>query len=311
MIKRSIAIVLFIVLSGSVSYGWNGHGHMLVAAIAYSRLTDDQKSNVIDLLRDHQDYKAWKNLYKASAQTVDLGTFIVMQAATWPDEIRDTTSPDHQYHRPEWHYITYKMRFPGKAETTLPNPKDEPNVVWAIENARVHIEDKTLSKRERAMYLCWLIHLIGDIHQPLHCASLFSTTYPQGDLGGNKFFVAQKKKGTNLHSLWDGSLGTNDAAGGIRKQATSLVSDYSITEVNTNYNPRAWSLESFKHAVTQGHLNGKLKGSTDKYTAPELPEGYVTDMKALASQRAAWGGYRLGAAIQKLHITPFHDHDGE
>ena len=55
---------------------------------------------------------------------------------------------------------------------------------------------------------CWLFHLVGDVHQPLHTVSLFKTKYPDGDRGGNLVFVRAKRSGAilDLHQLWDGLL---------------------------------------------------------------------------------------------------------
>src|SRR4051794_37148479 len=67
---------------------------------------------------------------------------------------------------------------------------------------------------DKAVALCWILHLIGDVHQPLHCATLYSPQFERGDLGGNSFGVKINGKEYRLHTFWDNALdvvpGTDD-----------------------------------------------------------------------------------------------------
>jgi hypothetical protein len=242
---------------------------------------------------------------------MDLGMFLMMRASTWPDEIRDSANASHEFHRPQWHYVTYEMHFPDSHITTLPDPRQTPNVVWAIDYAKQKVNDQQLGKKERAMYLAWLIHLIGDIHQPLHCGSLYNNSYrgASGDLGGNLFYVIAYGKQTNLHSVWDGSLEGGSDYIAISAQAADLQRSNSRAGVNLALDPRAWSLESFSVLVKTGRMGGQLRGSDRKNDGVALPDGYTSTMKGVAAQRGSWGGYRLGKAIQGLKIPVVPDAD--
>jgi hypothetical protein len=173
------------------------------------------------------------------------------------------------------------------------------------------VNDQQLAKKERAIYLAWLIHLIGDIHQPHHCGTLFDSPYgkPNGDLGGNLFFVVASGKQTNLHSVWDGALGGGSDFTEINQQAGSLQVSNPAKGIALTYNPRAWSLESFNILVKKVRLNGQLKGSTKKGDGVPLPDGYTGGMAGIAMQRGATGGYHLGKTIQGLKITNVPDAD--
>ncbi len=76
------------------------------------------------------------------------------------------------------------------------------------------------------MALCWVLHLTGDVHQPLHTTSLITEQYPlpKGDEGGNKFFirVTPNSSGINLHSFWDGLIIGSDRFQSVRNKATEF-----------------------------------------------------------------------------------------
>jgi hypothetical protein len=74
--------------------------------------------------------------------------------------------------------------------------------LYGIQQSEKTLSDSTTSAQEQALHLSWLIHLIGDVHQPLHCCSLFNSDYPTGDKGGNSFFIKPATKGIPLHSFW-------------------------------------------------------------------------------------------------------------
>ena len=70
------------------------------------------------------------------------------------------------------------------------------------------------SDESRSIFLCWLLHLVGDLHQPLHTSTLISKQFPNGDLGGNLFLVSLKEGGPAvvLHTYWDALLFDKEAA---------------------------------------------------------------------------------------------------
>jgi hypothetical protein len=151
-----------------------------------------------------------------------------------------------------------------------------------------------------------LIHLVGDMHQPLHCESFYGPGYPNGDRGGNDFYVRPAQAGVRLHGIWDGLLGT---AANPRTQwnyAIALDSKFprtSLPELTQDTTPKSWSLESRALAIKYGYLNGQLQGSTDEDTAPLLPAGYTKKAKAVAEKQGALAGYRLADEIQEFLKT--------
>jgi hypothetical protein len=150
--------------------------------------------------------------------------------------------------------------------------------------------------------LSYLIHLIGDEHQPLHCESYFSASYPAGDKGGNDFYVRPATRGVRLHGIWDGLLGTSINPRRQWNYAIELEAKFprsALPELAAHATPKEWSLESRQLAIQYGYLNGNLQGGMGEDTAPELPADYTKQAKTVAERQGALAGYRLADEIRK------------
>ena len=130
---------------------------------------------------------------------------------------------------------------------------------------------------DQAAALSWIIHLVGDIQQPLHCVTLVNATYPkpQGDRGGNLFFVSVAGNTINLHSFWDSlpghSLDMKELTERARDLGTKLPR-VALPELTQAHTALAWSLEGRLLAIDAVYLHGKLPGSHDgKVLPPPLP----------------------------------------
>lgn len=290
------------------AFGWGKVGHMIVAAIAYEKLDEEQRLSVTELLKAHPDFSRWAKGFQTVQGEMDLGMYLMMRASVWPDEIRSEDNPNHKFHRPDWHFISYELRFPNP--TTTPETSVTPNVVSAINRAVDVVNDGDVEPEVRAMFLAWLIHLVGDLHQPLHCATFFSTQFKKGDMGGNLFWVAENGKPQKLHSLWDKSLSKSDedlSITEIKKKAVQLLETNSA--MPSTFDPKSISIESFNLSAQKVHLNGRLLGSKTKTNPPELPNGYVAAMEDLAKSRCLLGGKDLSMMLNKTKL--FFEPDAE
>jgi S1/P1 Nuclease len=105
------------------------------------------------------------------------------------------------------HYINWPFKpenQPASVQIKAPEPV---NILTALaENESVVKNEKDAERK--AIALAWFFHLVGDIHQPLHTAQLFTTDYPQGDRGGNETCVRVSQTGQpmDLHRFWDGVI---------------------------------------------------------------------------------------------------------
>jgi hypothetical protein len=276
---------------------WSGAGHQVIAAEAYRELSPALQKKVLQVLKAHPQYRQWEDSFRGEAGNPEFGLQIFMRASTWPDEIRHAES---KYGHPKWHFINYPLkpsRFPF-----VPDSSPENDILFAIQQCEQNLSNRKASPEEHAVCLSWLIHLIGDLHQPLHCSSLFDSAHPNGDKGGNDFFVKPAAQGIPLHSFWDGLLGTSGKAQSHLNYAIALQSEHprkSLKPLKKARTAKDWSLESRSLAVESVYLHGRLKGGINREAAPDLPSGYTKAAKAVAETQAALAGYRLADEIRK------------
>lgn len=285
---------------------WNGTGHMVVAEIAYDHLSPKTKAAVNGLLLQHRDYGLWMS--EMPAGYTDKPRWAFLKAATWPDDIRKT--PDD---RPIWHYIDLPVAAPGYALTPAQKVIIAPNAQTQILAETALLTAKTATNQDKAVALCWVEHLIGDIHQPLHTTSLFSAQFPNGDKGGNDETLAPGTVDADpleaaahphkLHALWDDLLGAtrdpaeiakiaalleagNDAKG--RRPPVSLVRDLPTWLQGTNalVQPYVYVSETLPMAAT-----GPEKAEVT------LPPGYLVTAHKVANRQITLAGLRLAGTL--------------
>lgn len=299
MRKTVVALLLFVLLlSRLTSLAWSSQGHMTVAAIAFSDLPADEKQRVSALLKHHPDYTKWTNNFSANLSPVDLETFVFMRASTWPDEIRRKGNP---YDHPYWHFVDYPLEPPTFPFKPSPHPTND--VLYGIAQSEKMLTNTNTSDTERAVYLSWLVHLVGDLHQPLHCSMLVTSEYPSGDKGGNSFFVKPGERGVNLHSVWDQALGSSANPRTAYTRAIEVATDHPRTklpELKKDKTVEAWSKEVRDLAIEKAYLRGNLKGSKSANDALPLPDGYTKTMKEVAEKQAALAGFRLADEINRF-----------
>src|ERR1051325_8365085 len=163
-IFRFWACVLVLLCIAS-ALAWNDTGHMTVAELAWRRLSKTERTAIGNLLRQHPHYSLFlTNDLKAG---VDESEWAFLKAATWPDFVRSTNhGPEvHSYHRPTWHYTNAFLVIPP---ATAPAASQDVHILQALADAVETLKDHTRPAPERAVSLCWLLHLVGDLHQPLH-----------------------------------------------------------------------------------------------------------------------------------------------
>lgn len=288
---------LALLLVHTAAQAWNGAGHQVIAAEGYRQLSPALQKKVAGALKAHPQFEKWKAAFVGNREDLDFGLYLFMRSSTWPDEIRREGG---EYDHPKWHFIDYPLRpfrFPVEPDAS---PGDD--ILYGLRQAERSLSDRKAPPRERAIYLSWLIHLLGDLHQPLHCASLFNRAFPNGDKGGNDFFVKPGERGISLHSFWDGLLGTSGKPQAHLNYAIEIQAAHprkSLKELRNAKTAKAWSLESRAVAIEHAYLHGKLPGGTSRETGPDLPDGYTKAAKAVAEKQAALAGCRLADEIQK------------
>lgn len=313
------AIVVLIVAVGPVA-AWSSLGHKAVAEIAWQQLDDNERQEIVDVLRRHPRFavdfapKMEDDVQKSDKAAQDHWVFL--HAATWPDQIRRKKDLD----RPDWHYIdlpqflddtdeaAFAKRLPVNIATEYPPrvPLEKMNVLQAIEYCRAKFKGNDPAQIKAAAY-CWLFHLVGDVHQPLHTTALFSVQhFPKGDKGGNDIPLA---RGKNLHALWDTLLGTDSRVRNVRKVVGELQEGERFREVwDTAANesdPKKWAQEGHDLCyaiVYSADILAKVRKSPpgNKLEPIALPEEYYRQAGEIARKRVIAAGLRLGAMLKAL-----------
>ncbi len=289
--RRVVArlLILALPLASLPLQAWNATGHRIVAAIAYDRLNAQAKARVDELLKQHPDFA---NLPSREA---------FLAAAVWPDTIKgdprfyDDTAKDPKptpllagfpsmARHTNWHYVD----FPFSPDGTKLEPPKRPNAL--IELRRI-LREPDLT----AYDLPWLIHLTGDVHQPLHCTSRFTKSQPHGDQGGNTVYVTP---GRNLHSLWDGLPGYDTAEAYIDRQAQAMAAELTRKlgpHPRLSKDPKVWVQEGFAMAKRDVYTFGDLTGTRDNPIA--LPESYEYRARQISRIQLATAGFRLAEVL--------------
>ena len=184
MLKR-LAALLLALAAASPAAAWWDYGHKTVADIALSQVAPASRAEIRRLL-------SWHPLL----ETPDCPAATLRDVSVWPDCVR--RMGDRFSYTAPWHYQNVDVCRPFDQESAC---RDGNCVSAQIErNARL-LADRTLPRRERLQALAFLVHFVGDMHQPLHAGD-------RGDLGGNRFTASYGLIGgrLNLHSIWDGLL---------------------------------------------------------------------------------------------------------
>jgi S1/P1 Nuclease len=243
---------------------WNIPGHMLSAIIAYRVLWQENPRSIEKVKALLEKHPWYANQWQARLQDVPVaahGLVLFMQAARWPDDIR---TQDKAQNRPPWHYVNLPFKPEGQPATVQTREPERVNILTAMaENESVVKQEG--DREQKAIALAWLFHLVGDIHQPLHTAQLFTVEYHQGDRGGNEICVRVTQAGqpTDLHRFWDGVITSSLNLTRLRNEATAIRSrpEFQRSQLTELYHFESWAKESFEIATKIAYRNGGLIGS--------------------------------------------------
>ncbi len=320
MRRAALVATVFVVLS-SQALAWSDAGHKIIASIAFSRLTPQDRQKVIEILREHPRFQAdFVDAMPEDVEDADRREWLFQQAAIWPDLARNFKGDDHvRYNHSTWHYINVPTFLNAgdeealtgtlKVNVSLDPParlQENMNAIQTIRIARSMLTDPAVAKADKAVMLAWLFHVVGDIHQPLHSTALFSQKlFPEGDRGGN--LIKTKQRG-NLHALWDTFPGGKATLKEAHQDALKLLADPDMARVGDReaavLDEKVWLDESWKMArdFAYGPLVPILQDlEKDGEVLPiTLQEDYLLKGGALSKLRLVMAGYRLAAVLKEV-----------
>ena len=277
MRARSLIVIAALALIPSPAFAWGKTGHRVVAAIADTQLSGLARAQIEQIL--------------GVGESLD-------EAANWPDEMRSAPGQFWQKTATPWHYVTLNGIIYDHAPP-------EGDALEALARFSKTLKDPTASREDRQTALRFIVHLVGDLHQPLHNGKCC-------DKGGNDVKVTWFGKPTNLHAVCDSQL-VDDEQLSFTELAAKLERHIAPEDVVKwwDINPRDWTSESAEIRDTLYPTTRDLpklpKGKKLKkgeQVLPDLSYGYVYKFPPVMERRLAQGGVRLAAYLNALFAEP-------
>ena len=238
-------------------FGWSSKGHNVIASIAEEHLSIKAKKEVRKLLEGRT----------------------MVYYSSWMDEIR--SNPAYAYTSP-WHYANVDE---GKTYETMERQHGG-DVVTATLEAIEQLKNKKLPDSIRAMNLKFLIHLIGDMHCPMHAGRAT-------DRGGNEYVVIWNKTNTNLHRLWDDLV--IEGARSWNSIEWAKFIDIDMSKKQRLAIEAGEPLDWFKETVA---IASDIYNNTPENEA--VPQGYARKYTPVIEEQFLKAGYRLAGLLNSI-----------
>lgn len=277
-LKLLASIAALAALIPAPAFAWGKTGHRVVAAIADTQLSGLARAHIKEIL--------------GGAESLD-------EAANWPDEMRSDPSRFWQKTATPWHYVTLN----GIVYDHAPKEGD---ALEALAHFRDVLRDPKASLSDKQTALRFVVHLVGDLHQPLHVGKCC-------DRGGNDVKVTFFGKPTNLHAVWDSSL-VDDEQLSFSELAAKLERHTSAQDVIDwwDINPRDWASESAELRDTVYPTaadmpkapTGKKRKRGGPPPLPDLSYTYVYKFTPVMERRLQQAGVRLAAYLNDVFAQP-------
>ena len=328
MSRRLKLPVIGVFLSTMISsaYAWDHPGHMTTADIAYTeieRARPDLMETIGLLFLSHPDVAPfWVAAGEAKGKERVKRMFL--ECARWPDDSKFTQRDMLSWHTARWAVLAQDAPPEAKAAVAARHGKPAGQAIEALKLTYGMISNPETSPTERAWALCWLMHVMGDIHQPMHVSDLFSKQFPTGNAAGSMGYVMDPVTNTpiTLHILWDSNVlrvpteaevdkHTQEFMKKYPRSAFPEMKDHPITDPDAFLE---WTKEGNKIAVdwafnlemavdpdknqtseqlVKKMVNFILNGVSPVKEAPPLPPGYWEKLQSTAERRITLAGYRI------------------
>ncbi|MBB1088281.1 S1/P1 nuclease [Lysobacter sp. SG-8] len=249
------ALLLALLLATAPAMAWGRLGHRLVAQLAWDGMTPAARAAALDLLQDEPDPS-------------------LAGVANWADELR-ANDPGLGRRSASWHYVNL-----AEDGCHYDVARDCPRgncVVAAIEAQAAILADPARPREDRVKALKFVVHFVGDVHQPLHAGFAH-------DKGGNTVQVNLDGRGSNLHALWDSGL--LEQAGRDEAQWLEHLRGLPLRQ-GAGLGPSDWAEASCRIVRSPGFYPGRAK----------IDEEYGLQWSATASRQLRLGGEHLARVL--------------
>ncbi len=311
----------------TASYAWWDAGHMRVAAIAYDQLSPKAKAEATRLLKLNPKYAEWAGAVPAKPDGTagDVDQFVFIRASVWADDIKtykeyQEATGDHDtatgadaalnvgYGDKLIHGYWHFKDIPFSTDGSIWPPQDPINAETQIKAFTAALPASAgKTDNVRSYDLSWLLHLVGDVHQPLHSTAYFSKALTkkwldagkpdQGDRGGNEIMVVPANgRAAKLHFYWDGTFGGySTPLGAIADNRTDKIpapADALAKEAD----PAIWLEQSHKLALQFVYA---APVALDPLQPVVLSREYETNARKVAEAQLSIAGFRLANLLNE------------
>ncbi|MEO6967870.1 MAG: S1/P1 nuclease [Rhodanobacteraceae bacterium] len=255
----SLLVSLILLLCASPAFAWGALGHRIAAQLAQKQLTPTAQAQVDRLL-------ALQGAHKLA------------DVATWADDLRDT-DPALFQQTARLHYINFHSD-----DCVYDPPRDCANsecVVAAIDRYSAILGNRSLPDAPRAQALDFVVHFVGDVHQPLHASY-------RDDKGGNDYQVRWHERGTNLHKIWDTTM-LNARGLSYQAYANEIAAQTITLKPVPMGTPAQWAQESCRIVRDDGVYP----------PSRNIDDAYIARGRPLAEERLREAGARLSALLNR------------
>lgn len=297
------------------AFGWDDVGHKITGYIAWQRMSPRARENVIRILRaapEDSHLATYYAVYGPEPEEIRKLEYFML-VPTWADIIRERSFETRyrKYHKGNWHYDdTFWRQVNGRVEV-LTGFEEGGQAVPRMAEFEKDLRDASESDADKAIAIAWLMHLGGDIHQPLHTSARVTDAEPKGDQGGNLFLLTPegtpRDKQVNLHWFWDSIVGRNLPlrTGMCEREYVAMLADrimkkhpFATMQAKLNLGKyQDWQQESFAY-------NNTVVFTPDLKRFQMPTEQYKKRAFRHAEQQLAMAGYRLGETLNSVFDVP-------
>jgi hypothetical protein len=285
---RIALLAALVVVVPSAAHAWSNQGHMATAAIAYDRLRASDPAAiaaVVRIMAAHPQAAGFARALRGVAPG-ERDRRLFMLIARWPDDIRGTG-----FDRPKWHYqgaivtgwsgLRFEVGEAARAFAAVRRVAGDPHAPATV----------------RAVALCWLFHITGDMQQPLHAGHRMDARFAQTDRLGTIGHVRQADDSDQtLHQLWDHAL--DNGAGPARDGAARIAAAARAIAILHDAHAgdfAAWTAESRALARRVAYVG--VDEASPAGTPPPVSRAYLDRMRRVALLRLGQGGARLANVL--------------
>jgi hypothetical protein len=258
---RNFLLSLFALILSATLLSWGVTGHRAVGKIASDHLSAQAKAAVHELI----------------------GDTTLSEISTWPDEVR--SQPAYRHTGP-WHYINLPLGLSHADFETKVKGMTQDNVYSALEQQEQTMGSTTSTHAEKVEALKYIVHFVGDLHQPMHVSR-------EEDKGGNTIQLNYNGNGTNLHSLWDSKL--IDRQGLTYEQMSEKYDHATPAQI------RQWQGDPVLEWIWESYqVSSKLYAEVDAMKSRAIDDKYYQEHIGILEERIEKAGIRLAGVLNVI-----------